>query len=114
MEVLGQVARFIDILSSTLRVKEASCCYLFLVKKYLHFVIHAITCGIDPPGTSSDPGTSPEELDDDTQALQQNTDEDLNDRIDGEFDFLDDIEEDKEIYRLKVFLVLRLSIVAIT
>lgn len=47
--------------------------------------------------------------------LQEDTDEDLNDRtdnnhtddgdhIDGDFDFLTDIEEDKEIYRLKVFI----------
>ena len=41
------------------------------------------------------------------RALQQSTDEDLNDGSDhadaGDFDFLKDIDEDKEIYRLKVF-----------
>lgn len=41
----------------------------------------------------------------DIQTVQQITDEELNDRIDGDFDFLSDIDEDKEIYRLKVFLI---------
>ena len=53
----------------------------------------------------------------DIRVLQEDTDEDLNDHtdnnhtdtgdgdhIDGDFDFLTDIEEDKEIYRLKVFI----------
>ena len=49
------------------------------------------------------------------QVLQQDTNEDLNDgidndHIDGDFDFLTDIEEDKEIYRLKVFIFYKLTI----
>ena len=49
------------------------------------------------------------------QVPQQDTDEDLNDdidndHIDGDFDFLTDIEEDKEIYRLKVFIFYKLTI----
>lgn len=49
------------------------------------------------------------------QVPQKDTDEDLNDsidndHIDGDFDFLTDIEEDKEIYRLKVFIFYKLTI----
>ena len=43
----------------------------------------------------------------DIQAIQQNV-EDIS-HVDGEFDFLHDIEEDKEIYRLKVLFFYHFS-----
>lgn len=76
--------------------------------------LYSITSHLDSTANASDQGLDLQGV----HVLQQDADEDLNDRIGndhndghiyGDFDFLTDIDQDKDIYRLKVFIFSQLN-----